>query len=279
MNRAAAHEARAAAASTQDWSARAGAAQERACAIVVPCFNEAARLDREQLHELHAHGCALWLVDDGSHDATLPLLRDIETRAASESKAGVHVVALAHNRGKGEAVRAGLAAALASGAGIVGFLDADFATPPSEMMRVVRALQERPHVSVAIGARVALLGARIERDPKRHYLGRLFATAASLALGLRVYDTQCGAKAFRATPALAQALAQPFTSRWVFDVELLARLSAAGVREHEMIEVPLAAWRDVRGSKLGAPAMLQAAWDLARVATARRRTRRAGARP
>lgn len=125
-----------------------------------------------------------------------------------------------------------------------------------------------------MASRVALLGTQIERTPARHYLGRVFASAASLALALRVYDTQCGAKAMRVDSVLAEALRAPFSSRWVFDVELMMRLlrgnQAGRFAPSEFLEMPLAAWEDVKGSKLSSKAMLGAASDLARLAVKNR---------
>ena len=73
-----------------------------------------------------------------------------------------------------------------------------------------------------MGSRVKLLGRSIERKIWRHYTGRIFATAASIVLGIPVYDTQCGAKLFRAGPEIRSCFEQPFHSRWFFDVELIA---------------------------------------------------------
>src|SRR5262249_19557526 len=103
-----------------------------------------------------------------------------------------------------------------------------------------------------LGTRVSMLGRDIERSRLRHYLGRLFASAASLVLDLSVYDTQCGAKVFRRTPALDAAISEPFLSRSVLDVELLARLvagttSAPGMDRQRIIEEQRAAWHDVAG--------------------------------
>jgi hypothetical protein len=143
---------------------------------------------------------------------------------------------------------------------------------------VLAVLDDEPEVQVAFGARVALLGRHIERRAGRHYAGRVFATVASLALQLPVYDTQCGAKALRATDALRAALAQPFLSSWIFDVELFGRLlrgtsSTSPVPASAFVEVPLHEWRDVGGSKLTVSAMARAGADLVRVTRELRRRR------
>jgi hypothetical protein len=121
-----------------------------------------------------------------------------------------------------------------------------------------------------MGARVQLLGRRIERSTLRHYAGRLSATAISTVLGLRVYDTQCGAKLFR-SDAARDLFAEPFHTRWIFDAEIIARLIAGlGAQTHPaardvIYEYPLHAWMDVRGSKVGPSDYLSAAVDLFRI--------------
>jgi glycosyltransferase involved in cell wall biosynthesis len=251
-------------------------------ALALPAFNEERRLDADRLRDLALDPrIRLIFVDDGSTDGTRSRLQDI-----AADMAGAEVVSLESNRGKGEAVRLGLLHAIASGAEAVGYYDIDLATPPSEMLRLVDTLSARPEVSVVLGARVSLLGSSIERSAVRHYAGRVFATLASLACGLRVYDTQCGAKVFRVTPALEQALARPFRSRWCFDVELLARLTDGGAPvgrsgDSSFLEVPLHAWSDVPGSKLNLAAMMRAPLELsitwwqraARVRSARAKSR------
>jgi dolichyl-phosphate beta-glucosyltransferase len=231
--------------------------------IVVPCFNEAHRLDVAKLAELAQLADATILaVDDGSTDETPRMLAN----AARLHPDALKVLTLTQNRGKGEAVRHGLREAIASRAEVVAYYDADLSTPIREMARLIRVLDDCPELQAVLGARVALLGHEIRRSAWRHYLGRVFATASSAVLGLPVYDTQCGAKVFRVGPALDRALADPFSSRWAFDVELLGRLRLAAVEREAFREVPLRAWRDVAGSKLGPMAALAAATDLVRVA-------------
>jgi dolichyl-phosphate beta-glucosyltransferase len=251
--------------------------------LIIPCYNEARRLDTAALASLLDDDTVdLLFVDDGSTDTTRQILDDL-ARARPQR---IRVLALEQNSGKAEAVRRGLVSVIeAARTVVVGYLDADLATPPSEMHRLLGVLRAG-HASVLFGARVALLGHHIERSPTRHYLGRLFATLASAALRLPTYDTQCGAKLFRITPALGDAVSERFLSRWAFDVELLGRLltgseTSPPISIGDVWEEPLLAWRDVKGSKLAPRAMGKALVDLVRIDRdlARRRARTAAHRP
>jgi dolichyl-phosphate beta-glucosyltransferase len=235
--------------------------------VVIPCFNEAERLDEGPLLAFldSCTEASLLFVDDGSTDATADRLAAI----AAARPARIDLLSLRPNGGKAEAVRRGMQTALDRGAGVVGYLDADLSTPPGEIFRL-RAAFERSGVEAVLGARVALLGTDIERSAVRHYLGRVFASVASAILQVRVYDTQCGAKLFRASAALQAAIATPFLSRWAFDVELLGRLltggeGVPGMPISAVVEVPLTTWHDVKGSKLSPLAMARTLADLGRI--------------
>jgi dolichyl-phosphate beta-glucosyltransferase len=236
-------------------------------AIVVPCFNEERRLEEARFLKLaERHEAHLLFVDDGSRDRTLDVLERLRSRVPEF----VIVHALPKNQGKAEAVRQGLTIALGRGFRLVGYADADLATPPAELLRMLQILEDIPAIDVAIGSRVLLIGRRIERKASRHYLGRVFATFAANVLRAPFYDTQCGAKFFRKTPALEAALEERFVSRWAFDVELLGRLlagttSVAGIGLERMREIPLEEWIDKPGSKLRFSDMASAIVDLGRI--------------
>jgi len=248
-------------------------AEDRASApanvcLVVPCYNEEGRLDRAAFLDAlrNQPNLFLWFVDDGSADGTTA----VHTRLQANVPDRIGVLALGSNRGKGEAVRLGMLDALerlGEGVAHVGFWDADLSTPLSEAPHLQAALNSHAELVAALGSRVRLLGRDIARRPVRHYLGRVFATAASLVLRLPVYDTQCGAKLFRAGPVLREALTSPFRSRWIFDVELIARLAQAAREagqdpEAWVHEVPLRAWTEMAGSRLRARDYLNAVRDL-----------------
>lgn len=245
--------------------------------LVVPCYNEAKRLDLDAFLGIVDADASVGLlfVDDGSSDATAAL----HARAVQSRPGRIRAHGLPKNRGKGEAVRQGLQQALAGGARVVGYLDADLATPPEEILRLLALLRRMPDTQVLLGSRVKLLGRHIERQAARHYVGRGFATAASLILRLPVYDTQCGAKLFRRSPTLEHALTEPFLTRWIFDVELLGRMltgtpGIAALSADHVREEPLLKWAEVRGSKLGPQHFAVAVADLVRVGRDLARRRR-----
>ncbi len=227
---------------------------------MIPCFDEEARLRPEAFDDFlnRSQRVGLVLVNDGSRDQTLSLLRDLEARHPD----CVRVVDQQPNRGKAEAVRAGVAVALAQEPQHVGYWDADLATPLEVIEEAAELMDADADVDIVMGARVALLGRNIERRAARHYLGRVFATVASAVLGLPVYDTQCGAKLFRVTELLPRLFDRPFTSRWVFDVEILARFIERGGRPEQVLELPLKRWTDVGASKVKPFDFVQAAGDL-----------------
>ncbi|HEX3394975.1 MAG TPA: glycosyltransferase [Acidimicrobiales bacterium] len=226
--------------------------------VVVPCYNEEHRLDPDRFLALARTGrVVLLFVNDGSTDGTAQVLAGLATAD------GVGVIELAVNVGKAEAVRRGLLRAIDDGASVVGYYDADLSTPPDELLRLVDVVAARPDRAAVLASRVARLGSDIERSAVRHYLGRVFASAASAALGARVYDSQCGAKLFRVTPSLVAAVGEPFRSAWGFDVELLHRLlagwgGAAPLAPEAFVEVPLGAWSAGQGSRVTVGAAVSA---------------------
>jgi glycosyltransferase involved in cell wall biosynthesis len=237
--------------------------------IVVPCFNEAAQLDVEVFKRFAPEGRTLrfLFVNDGSTDGTGAMLGVLA--AADPHRFGV--LHLPRNMGKAEAVRQGMLAALDSEPRYTGFWDADLATPLEAIQTFCDFLDGREDYAMVLGARVKLLGRHIKRRLHRHYLGRLFATAAALVLGFEIYDTQCGAKLFRAGPETRGLFADPFVSRWLFDVEILARFAAGRYQSgllpapQAIYEYPLMFWQDRTASKLRLRDFLRAPLDLARI--------------
>lgn len=217
--------------------------------IVIPCYNEAERLNKDVfLAYLDGHPeVGLVFVNDGSSDRTLEMLM-----AMAEAHPQVHYLDVQPNGGKAEAVRRGmLHAAEHFHSEYIGFWDADLATPLYEIDNFL-AKARGHHFDMITGLRLMRLGAQVSRKSSRHYLGRVFATAASVSLKLPVYDTQCGAKMF-VKDVVEDLFRQPFVTNWLFDVELFARYVQQHGRENaktRICEYPLQEWKEVGNSRL-----------------------------
>lgn len=240
------------------------------CTVVIPCYNEASRLDVRAFETFAEQSDVnLLLVDDGSRDGTRAILNALEHSHAKNIR--IHV--LERNVGKAEAVRTGLleACRFSPPPTYVGFWDADLATPLQDIQAFRQLLDSRPDIEMVFGSRVNLLGRSVHRRLIRHYIGRVFATAAAFALGLGVYDTQCGAKLFRVSEGFVQRLQDPFIGGWIFDVEMIAREIRARrgtslpPADQIIYEFPLSTWRDVSGSKIRAMDWIRVGVSLGRI--------------
>jgi dolichyl-phosphate beta-glucosyltransferase len=211
--------------------------------VVIPCFNEAARIGRTLRLTLDYLQSAspeseLIVINDGSTDATSAIARDVLTTAETENR----LLENFPNRGKGAAVRTGL---LAAQKPIGLFFDADLSTPLSQIPKVIGPIANGD-VDLAFGSRAldrSLIGIRQPR--RREYAGRVFNLLVRLSTGLPFWDTQCGFKAFRldvCRPLLEAARVQGFA----FDVELLFLAHRAGLR---LQEIPVR-WNHAEGSKV-----------------------------
>jgi glycosyltransferase involved in cell wall biosynthesis len=231
--------------------------------IVIPCYNEANRLDAQAFIDYCvAHSETDFLfVNDGSRDGTGAMLA-----ALAEHHLQLHFLDLPRNAGKAEAVRSGILYATETfSPAYVGFWDADLATPLETIETFVAQIKQGNYDAVT-GLRLTRLGASVRRRHLRHYTGRLFATAAAIILGIEVYDTQCGAKLFRADKTLL--FAEKFVSRWFFDIEIIARYIKKFGREiarRKICEYPLSKWEDVKGSQLKASDFLKVPIELLKI--------------
>ena len=240
--------------------------------IIIPCFNESERIPLDAFKHFLAHNSySIYFVNDGSEDNTLDLLLGLK-RLYPEK---VEVKDLSRNSGKAEAVRQGFLEAISAGVfDCVGYMDADLATPLEEIEYLHNYFREE--IEVVIGARVKRLGAIIERDPVRHYLGRIFATTASIYLDIHAYDSQCGAKFFRISTA-KKIFIEPFSSNWLFDLEVLYRLKNEDSVQFQrnILEVPLRTWREKGNSKVKMWDFMTAPLELFKIKSTNRRIKKA----
>jgi dolichyl-phosphate beta-glucosyltransferase len=217
-------------------------------ALIIPCFNEAARLSIPDFTAfLNANpSWTLVFVNDGSTDHTASLLDSIKNNFPLRTI----LLHFEQNKGKAAAIYEGMKRCSTPESGqfdYIGYLDADLSTSLNEMLRIA-AIARDQDLDYACGSRIKKLNADIHRSLFRHLTGRVIATIIDYRFTLGIYDTQCGSKLFR--PQLVNIITERnFHTRWLFDIEIFLRINrkAPGSRGEE---IPLLAWTCRKGSKL-----------------------------
>ncbi|MGH7663844.1 MAG: glycosyltransferase family 2 protein, partial [Gemmatimonadaceae bacterium] len=181
-------------------------------ACIVPAFEAQLTVSRViaglrgAIEDAHVIG-----IDDGSTDGT----RRVLAESADET------LAFDRNRGKGAALRAGFAAALARDAECVLSIDADGQHDPAYAPALVAALDR---ADVVIGSRRR---SGSDMPLRRRLSNRLSSAAISSAAGCDIGDTQSGYRAIRA--AVLRVVAAR-GDRYEFETDFLIRAGRAGFR-------------------------------------------------
>jgi len=212
--------------------------------IVIPAFDEAERIGRPlaeifgylRTEELNAE---VIVVDDGSSDGTASVAEQVFSENPDIS---ARTIRYEQNRGKGYAVRMGLAATAAD---IALFSDADLSTPIEELPKLLDPILTGAF-DVTFGSRAidrSLIGTH--QPWRREQGGRVMNLVIRAVSGLNFSDTQCGFKAFN-MKKFRPLLKSMTIDRFGFDVEFLYVAKYHGLK---LKEIPVR-WNNVEGSKV-----------------------------
>ena len=195
--------------------------------IIVPVYNEA-RTIGEALRQIHAVDLGAWdkeiiAVDDGSNDDSKR-----EAQSAKQHLKAQNITILSHevNRGKGAAIRTGLAVA---GGDAVVIQDADLEYDPRDIPSMLDAFERA-------GKRAVIYGSR-ELTPERrgytHYVWgvRVLTGIANILFGSRLTDIYTGFKLFP-TPLIRSL--RLGAAGFEFEAEVTAKLLRRGIGIREV---------------------------------------------
>lgn len=216
--------------------------------VVIPTYNERENLSHIAAAVTH-QGYRLLVVDDSSPDGTGDLA---DRLAATETR--MSVLHRRRKEGLGPAYAAGFDRALEDGAEIVIEMDADFSHDPTDLPRLVRAVDEG--ADLAIGSRYVRGGSTPDWPLGRRLISKGGNLYARVMLGVPIRDATAGFRAFRAEPLRSLPYKAAQASGYAFQVEMAMRAHQAGLK---VVEVPISFRDRTRGtSKMGTGIVIEA---------------------
>ena len=222
----------------------------KSIALVIPYFEELNRFNFQKLIELSTRGRDLldiYLIDDGSRDSLSQLISEVIKK---NSLLNVFQVASKNNLGKANAIRFGYNSIthLQGKYSYFGFTDADFSTPPAEIIRVANYVLAAGDKFI-YGVRIPTGSNLIQTSKFRSTQGKFFTSIVSLILKAPFKDSQCGLKFLRINDKTQEIFSTPFVNRWLVDLEIISR--AMSNDEICVTEIVLHEWTHVEQSKTG----------------------------
>jgi glycosyltransferase involved in cell wall biosynthesis len=204
--------------------------------LVVGCYNAAVHLEK-RLRDLVAfldgigRDYEVLIVEDGSVDGSLPILRRLEDDVPS-----IHVLRNPRNMGKGYSIRNGI---LNSRGKHIIFTDIDMAYAKRNLLAVLERLEQGDPFVVGnrrLPESVYVVNNRLVKYVyRRHRMGNAFNALVRLLFGLTTRDTQSGLKGFSRSAA-AKIFQQLYTDGFLFDIEIFIRSRRLGI---SVVEVPV----------------------------------------
>jgi glycosyltransferase involved in cell wall biosynthesis len=220
---------------------------DKSIVVIVPCFNEAERLNLFYFNELSKIHNTIWIfIDDGSTDNTSQILKK------HSMKSNVMNLRIDRNVGKSKAIAFGADFASHEFSNIewIGFLDSDGAFTVEDVSRIIKMTNSIKSYDAIYSSRVKLAGRNIKRNNARHILARLITSLFGLAWREIPYDTQSGFKLYRYSDDYKLMFIEPFRTKWFFDIEFSIRYLKYKEKEINVWEEPVTSWFDIPGSKI-----------------------------
>ena len=181
-------------------------------AVVLPAYNAERTLVKTFEELPHAYLDAVVLVDDGSHDRTVQVAREL----------GIHTVVHPENRGYGGNQKSCYREALALGADVVVMVHPDYQYSP-RLVLAMASLVASGHYDVALGSRILGGHARHGGMPVYKYAAnRVLTLIQNLALGAKLSEYHTGLRAFSRRVLESLPLGEN-SDGFVFDNEMLAQ--------------------------------------------------------
>jgi len=187
--------------------------------VVIPSYNTGARV-YQTVREARAHWSPVWVVVDGSTDGTA---QGLQAMAATD--AGLEVLVLPANQGKGAAVLHALEAAQRAGFSHALTMDSDGQHPAALIGAFMQASIDRGDAMI-LGRPVFDASAPLLRVRGRR-ISNWWTRLETLGAG--VADSLYGFRVYPVSDLVAVMRGQPWMRRFDFDTEAVVRLAWRGV--------------------------------------------------